>query len=114
MKIMGRKRRHKRIRKSVSGNALRPRLCVFRSNKHIYAQIIDDTQGKVLLGVASNREKELVGKKKLETAQQIGKKIAELALEKGIKQVAFDRGGYKYHGRIKALANGARAAGLKF
>ncbi len=114
MKIMGRQRRHKRIRRRIAGSAARPRLCVFRSNKHIYAQIIDDTQGKVLLGTSSIQGKELAGKKKLEIAQQIGKKIAELALAKGIKQVAFDRGGYKYHGRVKALADSARAAGLKF
>ena len=113
MEITGRQRRHQRLRKKITGIAARPRLCVFRSNKHIYAQIIDDTKGRVLFGTSSLSEKNLKGKKS-EIALEIGKKIARLALEKGIKEVAFDRGGYRYHGRIKALAMGAREAGLKF
>ena len=114
MGLVGRKRRHLRIRKKMIGTARQPRLCVFRSNQHIYAQIIDDTQGKVLFGSSSVDARDLKGKKKTEVALEIGKRIAQLALEKGIKQVAFDRAGYKYHGRIKALAEGARAGGLKF
>lgn len=98
----------------MAGTAARPRLCIFRSNKHIYAQLIDDTSGKVLLGISSLSGKDLKDKKKTEAANEVGKKIAVLALEKGIEEIAFDRGGYKYHGRVKALAEGAREAGLKF
>jgi large subunit ribosomal protein L18 len=104
-------RRHIRIRRKVSGTTERPRLCVFRSNKYIYAQIIDDSKHAVLLsaGKVEGTEKGKISQSKL-----VGKKIAELALAKGIKQVVFDRGGYIYHGRIKALAESAREAGLKF
>lgn len=104
-----------RIRKKVNGVAQRPRLSVFRSNKEIYAQLIDDAQG-VTLASASTRNKEysqLTGTKS-EKAQQIGKAIAEKAKSLGIESVVFDRGGYLYHGRVKALADGAREAGLKF
>jgi len=114
VKLKGRKRRHQRIRKKMLGSAAKPRLCVFRSNQHIYAQLVDDTQGKVLLGTSSLSEKGLKSKKKIEVANEIGKKIGKLALDKGIKEVAFDRGGYKYHGRVKALAEGAREVGLRF
>ncbi|HEC79401.1 MAG TPA: 50S ribosomal protein L18 [candidate division WOR-3 bacterium] len=114
MRLTGRKRRHQRIRKKIKGTQTRPRLCVFRSNRNISAQIIDDTQQKVLFGVSSAALKELNKKNKIEVAMEIGKRIGKLALEKGIKQVAFDRGGYRYHGRVKALAQGAREAGLKF
>ncbi|MGQ9465309.1 MAG: 50S ribosomal protein L18 [bacterium] len=114
MKLTGRIRRHKRIRKKLFGFSEKPRLCVFRSNKHIYAQIIDDSRGIVICGVSSVNAPGLKGKKKVEAANEIGKAIAKLALEKGIKEVCFDRGGYKYHGRIKALAEGARQSGLKF
>ncbi len=114
MKLTGRIRRHKRIRKNLVGDTAKPRLCVFRSNQHIYAQIIDDSRGIVICGVSSINKKELEGKNKVDTALEIGKAIAKLALEKGIKEVCFDRGGYKYHGRIKALAEGARQSGLKF
>jgi large subunit ribosomal protein L18 len=96
------------------GSATKPRLCVFRSNQHIYAQLVDDTRGRVLLGTSSLNEKGFKNKKKTEVANEIGKKIGKLTLDKGIKEVAFDRGGYKYHGRVKALAEGAREAGLKF
>ncbi len=114
MKLTGRKKRHKRIRKKIIGMKERPRLCVFRSNRYIYVQIIDDTQQKVLVGISSVADKKLSKKKKIEAALETGKKIGKLALEKGIKQVAFDRAGYKYHGRVKAVAEGAREAGLKF
>ncbi len=126
-----RKRRHKRIRAKVSGTAKVPRLSVFRSLNHIYAQLIDDEKGKII--VSSNdtkisnqksnlkdRSKEKEGKKeeiqgrKVAIAYKVGKLIAEKSIDKKIKKVIFDRGGYKYHGRIKALAEGARDGGLKF
>jgi large subunit ribosomal protein L18 len=114
MKLMGRHKRHKRIRKSVIGTSKRPRLCVFRSNRHIYAQIVDDTRGKVLFGYSTQNDDNIMKMKKMAAALEVGKGLARLALEKGITDVAFDRGGYRYHGRVKALADGARKAGLKF
>ncbi|KAF2334128.1 50S ribosomal protein L18 [Flavobacterium ginsenosidimutans] len=102
-----------RIRKSVSGSATRPRLSVFRSNKEIYAQIIDDVNGVTILA-ASSREKEIGKGTNVEIAAAVGKLVAEKALKAGIDTITFDRGGYLYHGRIKSLAEGARAAGLKF
>ncbi|MDI9308922.1 MAG: 50S ribosomal protein L18 [Limnohabitans sp.] len=103
-----------RIRKIVSGTASRPRLSVFRSNKEIYAQLIDDVNGVTLL-TASSREKAVDAKgTKVEIANAVGKLVAEKALKAGIESVAFDRGGYLYHGRVQSLAEGARAAGLKF
>ncbi len=112
-----RKRRHLRIRKKVFGTPERPRLAVYRSNKHIYAQIIDDTKGHTLVA-ASTLDKELRGKIQKtwnkEAAKEVGKLVGKRAVEKGIKKVVFDRGGYKYHGRIKELADGAREAGLEF
>lgn len=103
-----------RIRKKLTGTAERPRLCVFRSAKHIYAQIIDDTVGKTLAS-ASSVEKDFAksGDKKA-SANSIGKLVGQRALENGIKQIVFDRNGYIYHGRIKALSDGAREAGLEF
>jgi len=104
----------KRIRGTVSGTASRPRLSVFRSNKEIYAQIVDDVEGKTLVA-ASSRDKGLdASGTKIEKANAVGKAIAEKALKAGVENVAFDRGGYLYHGRIKSLADGAREAGLKF
>ena len=102
-----------RIRKIVSGTAAKPRLSVFRSNKEIYAQLIDDVNGVTLLA-ASSREKEIGKGTNVEVANAVGKLVAEKALKAGIDNVTFDRGGYLYHGRIKSLAEGARAAGLKF
>ena len=102
-----------RIRKTVSGTAAAPRLSVFRSNKEIYAQIIDDVNGVTLLS-ASSREKEIGKGTNVEVAAAVGKLVAEKALKAGVETVKFDRGGYLYHGRIKSLAEGARAAGLKF
>ncbi len=112
-----RQMRHIRIRKHLSGTPERPRLSVFISLKNIYAQIIDDSKGVTLVS-ASTLDKDLKGKlksmKTVEAARLVGETIAEKALAKGIKQVAFDRGGYLYHGRVKALADAAREKGLKF
>ena len=102
-----------RIRKTISGTATNPRLSVFRSNKEIYAQLIDDVNGVTLLA-ASSREKEIGKGTNVEVAAAVGKLVGEKALKAGIDAVTFDRGGYLYHGRIKSLAEGARAAGLKF
>jgi large subunit ribosomal protein L18 len=102
-----------RIRKAISGTATNPRLSVFRSNKEIYAQLIDDVNGVTLLA-ASSREKEIGKGTNIEVATAVGKLVAEKALKAGVEVVTFDRGGYLYHGRIKSLAEGARAAGLKF
>jgi large subunit ribosomal protein L18 len=103
----------KRVRQNISGTEQKPRLTVFRSNKQIYAQIIDDANG-ITLAAAGSLEKDVTETKKSEQAKQVGKLIAEKALEKGIKQVVFDRNGYQYHGRIKTLADAARENGLKF
>lgn len=109
-----RERIHMRIRKKLAGTSERPRLAVFRSVAHIYAQVIDDTKG-VTLAAASSTEKGLVSTGgNVAAAQAIGKKVAERAKEAGIASVVFDRGGYLYHGRIKALADAAREAGLEF
>ncbi len=115
-RLEGRPRRHMRIRKKVKGTAERPRLTVFRSLNHIYAQLVDDLTGRTILTVSS-LDKELVpkgGKGKLEASKKVGKQIAALAKEKGIDRVCFDRGGYLYHGRVKAVADGAREGGLNF
>ena len=107
-------KRHKRVRSKVSGTPERPRLNVFRSEKNIYAQIIDDVAGSTLVS-ASTVEKAFEGNGgNCEAAKKIGAALAERALQKGIEEVVFDRGGYIYHGRVKALAEGAREGGLKF
>src|ERR1700683_5334652 len=109
-----RQRIHKRMRARVAGTQERPRLAVFRSINHIYAQVIDDQQGQTLVAAAST-EKDLKGKGgTLDGAKLIGKTVAQRAKEKGITKVVFDRGGYLYHGRVKALADAAREAGLEF
>ena len=117
IKVQARLKRKKRIRKKLSGTQARPRLCVFRSAKHIYAQIIDDTSGNTLVS-ASSAEKAVAGQsgeeKKTVTASLVGKVIAARAIEKGYKKVVFDRNGFLYHGRIKAVSDGAREAGLDF
>jgi len=105
--------RHKRVRAKIMGTAKIPRLCVFRSNKHIYGQLIDDEKGKTLL-IASDLEIKKVKVKKIDIAQQVGQLLAKKAIDKKIEKIIFDRGGYKYHGRVKALAEGARQGGLKF
>lgn len=104
-----------RVRKIISGTPERPRLSVYRSNKEIYAQIIDDVSGKTIIA-ASSRDKDIDVSKlnKVEAAKLVGQAIAQKALQAGIETVAFDRGGYLYHGRVKSLADGAREGGLKF
>lgn len=102
-------RRHNRIRAKAIGTAVAPRLCVFKSNQHIYAQVIDDTKGKTIVSA-----KDTGKKAKVAAASDVGKEIAKLAIEKKITKVVFDRGGFKYHGRIKAVAEGAREGGLIF
>jgi len=114
-KTQRRTRIKSRIRKIVSGTEARPRLSVFRSNKEIYAQIVDDVTGKTL-AAASSRDKDINSAKgtKIEKSALVGKSIGEKALKAGVETIAFDRGGYLYHGRVKSLAEGAREAGLKF
>jgi large subunit ribosomal protein L18 len=114
-KNVTRKKRHARVRTKLSGTAARPRLNVFRSNKHIYAQLIDDVNG-VTLASASTLEKDLTVESSSNTdaAVKIGELVAKRAVEKGVTEVVFDRGGYLYHGRIQALADAARENGLKF
>ncbi len=110
-------RRHARLRARVEGNHSRPRLCVFRSLNHIYAQIIDDAQGHTLASASTldpEIKGEAAGKTKTSQAKLVGSLIAKRAASKKVKQVVFDRGGYKYHGRVKALAEAARQGGLKF
>ncbi|MFC1584398.1 50S ribosomal protein L18 [Fibrobacterota bacterium] len=112
-----RKSRHRRVRKSLSGNGERPRLCVRRSLNHIYAQMVDDISGRSLMQVSSQNSefKEIAkGKTKIEISREVGKKIGSIAKDQGISQCVFDRGGYLFHGRVKALADSAREAGLKF
>ncbi len=106
-----RQRRHLRVRKKVNGTPERPRLVVFRSDKHIYAQLVDDDAGRTIATVSSVK----VGEgKKSEKAAEVGKQVAVIAKDRGITRVVFDRGGYKYHGRVKAVADGAREGGLEF
>jgi large subunit ribosomal protein L18 len=116
---LARKRRHSRVRKQVQGTPERPRLNIFRSLNHIYAQVIDDTRGITLVSASTlesaiRASDELKNKKGVEKAAAVGKLVAERALQAGITQVVFDRGGYKYHGQVKALADSSREAGLKF
>jgi large subunit ribosomal protein L18 len=109
-----RERRHKRVRKGISGTAARPRLAVFRSNRGIEAQLIDDLSGKTLAAASSlHLKKSFKGDKKAQAAE-VGKTLAEAAKEAGVETVVFDRGGYLYHGRVKALADAAREGGLSF
>lgn len=114
---IARKRRHRRVRRNISGTSQRPRLNVYRSLDHIYAQVIDDSVGHTL-AAASSLDKDLaagmVDKSKIEQATLVGKAVAERALEANVDTVVFDRGGFIYHGRVKALAEAAREAGLKF
>ena len=110
-------RRHARLRKRVQGSAERPRLSVFRSNMHIYAQVIDDSTGRTIAS-ASTKDKSLAsslnGKNGIERAESVGQLLADRAKAAGVEQVVFDRGGYKYHGRVQALADAARKGGLTF
>lgn len=112
-----RKRRHVRVRRQVSGTADRPRLNVFRSLEHIYAQIVDDVQGRTLVSASTvdgELRNELASLNKIEQAKRVGATLAQRAQAAGVKQVVFDRGGYRYHGRVKALADASREAGLEF
>jgi large subunit ribosomal protein L18 len=108
--LTGRVRRRFRIRKKVRGTPGRPRLSVFRSSKHIYAQVIDDTAGTTIAQASSAGG----GGNKVEAAKSVGSAVAKACIDKGVEQVVFDRGGYRYHGRVRALAESAREAGLKF
>lgn len=109
-----RKLRHQRIRKKISGTENMPRLSIYRSNKHIYAQIIDDVRGATLVSASDFKVKSDSKATKVDEATQVGKALAEEAIAKKIKKVSFDRGGFKFHGRIKALAQSAREGGLDF
>jgi large subunit ribosomal protein L18 len=112
-----RNRRHARVRNKISGTAQRPRLCVFRSTNHIYAQVIDDVGGHTLAAASTltpELKKDSSGKTKVAQAGLVGTYVAKIAVGRDISEVVFDRGGYKYHGRVKALAEAAREAGLKF
>ncbi len=117
LRQVNRKKRHRRVRTKVNGTAERPRLNVFRSSKHIYAQVIDDQAGKTM-AAASSIDSQIRSEFKhggnREAARKVGELLAKRAVDKGIKDVVFDRGGYLYHGRVKELADGAREAGLKF
>jgi large subunit ribosomal protein L18 len=111
----GRRRRHLRVRKKIAGTAERPRLVVFRSSKHIYAQVVDDAKGVTLLGASDHSDGVSPdGKGKTAKSFALGRHIAEQAKAKGITKVVFDRAGYIYHGRVKAVADGARKGGLEF
>ena len=114
VKVNRRSRIKKRIRKNISGTANKPRLSVFRSNKQIYVQIIDDVSGKTIASAASLHEEEVQKINKVDQAKQVGRMIAESASKAGITEVVFDRNGYLFHGRVKALADAARENGLKF
>jgi len=114
---IARQRRHTRVRAKVKGTNTRPRLCVFRSLNHIYAQVVDDIRGQTLTYASTldpEIKEEKAGKKKADAAGLVGSLVAKRTLSQGINQVIFDRGGYKYHGRVKALAEAARRGGLKF
>ncbi|HBV57925.1 MAG TPA: 50S ribosomal protein L18 [Candidatus Magasanikbacteria bacterium] len=117
IKVQARKTRHRRVRAKVIGTEKKPRLCVYRSSKNVFAQLINDDIGKTIIGINTQGLKPTEGnllKGKESLAFEAGKLIAKTALEKGIKEICFDRGGYLYHGRVKAVAEGARAGGLKF
>ena len=108
-----RERRHRRVRGKVAGTSERPRLAVFRSNRGIFAQVVDDSSGKTVAGASWVTVKDVKGNK-TDQARAVGKAVAEAAKKAGVEAVVFDRGGYLYHGRVKALADGAREGGLKF
>jgi large subunit ribosomal protein L18 len=110
-------KRHNRLRKRVEGSSDRPRMSVFRSNMHMYVQVIDDTQGHTLVAASTNEKdlrQQFENQGKLAQAQAIGKLVAERAMQQGITKVVFDRGGFRYHGRVRAIAEAAREAGLSF
>ncbi len=109
-----RQRRHRRVRRHLAGTGSRPRLAVYRSNRYIYAQVIDDETGRTVAAASSQEEPFRAKTLSTETAGEVGKLVASRAQEAGVTAVVFDRGGYKYHGRVKALADAAREAGLEF
>ena len=109
-----RRRRHFRVRKSVHGTESRPRLAVFRSNKHIYAQVIDDDRGHTIAAASSKESSVKASGLDVDTATEVGKLVGARAKDAGVSQVVFDRGGFQYHGRVEALAEGARESGLEF
>ncbi len=114
---IARARRHQRIRRNIEGTAERPRLSIFRSLEHIYAQVVDDDMGNTLAAASTldpDLRQQMAGLNKTQQATRVGQVVAQRALAKGLKQVVFDRGGYPYHGRVKALADGAREGGLEF
>ncbi|MHB8362261.1 MAG: 50S ribosomal protein L18 [Patescibacteria group bacterium] len=111
-KLQGRLKRHKIIRKKVSGTKIRPRLSVFRSNKDIYVQIIDDDKSETIIGMSTKVVKD--GKDKTERSYNLGVEFGKIAVSKGIKSVVFDRGGYRFHGRVKSFSDGAKEGGLIF
>jgi len=116
-KKLSRLKRKLRIRKKISGTNEQPRLSVFRSSRHIYVQVIDDVSGQTLVAASTNEKQVKAQPKfdsKIKAANYVGKLVAERAIEKGIKDIVFDRNGYLYHGRVKAVSDGAREAGLKF
>jgi large subunit ribosomal protein L18 len=117
-RLTGRQRRHLRIRKKIRGEKDRPRLVVFRSNKHVYAQVVDDIDGKTILGInGSSRaiaDKAAKAEERFAESRMVGEEVARRLAEKGITKVVFDRAGYRYHGRVKALADAARKSGLEF
>ncbi|MDP6053211.1 MAG: 50S ribosomal protein L18 [Candidatus Latescibacteria bacterium] len=110
--------RHRRVRKKTRGSSAKPRLCVFRSLKHIYAQVIDDTNGTTMIAMSTEtpaiRDRLEAGMNRIAQSKLVGQALGEKAKEQGISQIAFDRGGYMYHGRVKALADGVRESGLEF
>lgn len=109
-----RARRQRRVRKKISGTASRPRLAVFRSNRYIYAQVIDDDTGRTVVAASSQEPDLRTHRLSLDTATKVGELLANRAQSAGVKEVVFDRGGYQYHGRVKALAEAARSSGLEF
>jgi large subunit ribosomal protein L18 len=111
---VGRRRRHRRVRKKIHGTAQRPRLAVFRSNRFIYAQVIDDQSGRTLASASSQESEMRARSLTVETAAEVGRAVAERAKEAGVQGVVFDRGGFRFHGRVKALAEAARQHGLEF
>jgi len=116
---LARKKRHYKMRRYLSGTSTRPRLCVFKSNKYIYAQLIDDVAGHTIASASSFdpnlvKASDLKSKSGIDAAKAVGEKVAKTALEKGIETIVFDRSGYIFHGKVKALADAAREAGLKF
>ena len=116
-RLISRKRRHRRVRTKISGTSERPRLNIFRSSNHIYAQVIDDQSGRTLVAASSidpQLKAEMARGSNKEAARKVGKLVAQKAMDLGIKEVVYDRGGYLYHGRVKELAEGAREAGLNF